>query len=235
MTRTRWIIFAALCLIIFGLVILNNKPETVTYKGDPTKVIDEGPIADHVFGSSERKVVLIEYGDLQCPACGAIFPYMKQIKDQYKDHLTFVFRDMPLTNIHPNALAAATAAEAAGLQGKFFEMHDILYENQSTWQSAQLNEREGLFESFAKRIGLDINRFKNDLSSPDIQQKIARDKATSKHFDVTATPTFVLNGQKLPESTGTNGDKLRKAVEDALQQAGFTITPAQPGTGGSGQ
>lgn len=227
MTRTRWIIFAALCLLIFGVVIFNNKTTTtVTFKGDPTKVIDEGPIADHVYGSAERKVVLIEYGDLQCPACGAMFPYVKQIKDQYKDHLTFVFRDMPLTSLHPNALAAATAAEAAGLQGKFFEMHDVLYQNQQIWGSAQVDQRQAFFESYAKNIGLDVAKFKNDLTNPAIDQKIERDKATSQHFSVISTPTFVLNGEKLPDSIGTNGDKLKKAVEDALQQAGFTITPS---------
>lgn len=221
MTRTKWTIFALVCLSIFGLAIFSNKKDTVTFKGDATKIITDGPISDHVFGADNQKVLLIEYGDFQCPACGNMFPHVKQLKEQYKDKLTFVFRDMPLTNIHPNALAAATAAEAAGLQDKFYEMHDLLYQTQTNWANASVNDRAVLFENLAKQLGLDISKFKNDLTNPNIDQKIARDRSTANHFSITSTPTFVLNGQKLPEATSASGDNLKKVVEDALKQAGL--------------
>jgi protein-disulfide isomerase len=221
MTRTKWIVFAIICLGIFGLAFFSNKKDTATFNGDATKIITDGPISDHVFGASNQKVLLVEYGDFQCPACGNMFPNVKQLKEQYKDKLTFVFRDMPLTNIHPNALAAATAAEAAGLQDKFYEMHDLLYQTQTNWSSANTNDRAAFFESLAKQLGLDINKFKNDLANPSVEQKITRDRSTAKKFNVTGTPTFVLNGQKLPDATGASGSILKKTVEDALKQAGL--------------
>lgn len=221
MTRTKWIVFAIICLGIFGLAMLSNKKDAVTFNGDSTKVITDGPISDHVFGASNQKVLLIEYGDFQCPACGNMFPSVKQLKEQYKDKLTFVFRDMPLTNIHPNALAAATAAEAAGLQDKFYEMHDLLYQTQTNWANTNINDRAAFFENLAKQLGLDINKFKNDLTNPAIEQKIARDRSTAKHFNVTGTPAFILGGQKLPDTTGASGSILKKTVEDALKQAGL--------------
>ncbi|HWZ65220.1 MAG TPA: thioredoxin domain-containing protein [Patescibacteria group bacterium] len=216
MTRTRWIIFVVICISILGLVFWSNKQTVAPFKGDASKIITDGPIGDHVFGLATSKVLLIEYGDFQCPACGSMFPYVKQIKEQYKDRIAFVFRDMPLTSIHPNALAAATVAEAAGLQNKFYEMHDLLYQNQSSWSSTSGNARTAFFEGLAKQLNLDINKFRNDLDSSDITQKITRDRSTSNVFAVDSTPTFVLNGQKLSGVTGSNGDKLKKAVDDAL-------------------
>lgn len=227
MDRTRWIIFAAIVLGVFGLVLLNNKPATPAFTGDASKIINAGPIADHVFGSNDQKVVLTEYGDFQCPACDMMFPYVKQIKEQYKDHLTFIFRNFPLTSIHPNALAASTAAEAAGLQGKFFEYHDYLYTNQNEWSELSVNQRTAYFEKAAKQVGLDLNKFKNDLANPNIDQKIARDHDTAKQWSITGTPTFVLNGQKLPETTGASGDKLKRAVEDELKKAGINTSSSQ--------
>src|SRR6478672_343329 len=132
MTRSRWIIFVLICVVTLGGLVLLSKKDTVNVdKEDPTKAVSEtaSSIGDHVYGNKAAKVVLIEYGDFQCPGCGGAFPQLKTIKETYKDQIAFIFRDFPLTTIHPNALAAATAAESAGLQGKFWEMHDMLYEN----------------------------------------------------------------------------------------------------------
>src|SRR6266496_3860844 len=147
MTRTRWIIFILICLGILGMVAFSSKKDLGTsFKGDATKVITESPVPDYVFGDKQAKVVLVEYGDYECPGCESLYPVLKSISVQYKDKIAFVFRELPLTTIHPNALAAATAAEAAGLQGKYYEYHDLLYDNQNFWNQAPVSERGSLFE-----------------------------------------------------------------------------------------
>jgi protein-disulfide isomerase len=224
MTRTRWIIFAVICVVVFGIVILTNrKTNTQAFTGDATKVITDGPIPDHTFGSVDNKVILIEYGDYQCPACGAMYASVKDITEQYKTQLTFVFRNFPLTTVHLNALAAAGVAEAAGRQGKYFEMHDKLYETQATWGEASANARTGIFEQYAKDLGLNIDEYKQALSSSEVNQKIDRDRSSAQVFDTNATPTFILNGEKLPEAVSTSPDQLKSAVKDALEKAGYKL------------
>lgn len=225
MTKTKWIIFAVICLSILGFVVFtakNNKPE-VTFKGDASKIITEGVIKDHVYGSMDQKVVLIEYGDFECPACGQMYEPVKNLTEKYKEQLTFIFREFPLTNIHPNALAGATAAEAAGLQGKFWEMHSLLYQNQAEWrgQNADVAKRTQLFEDYARQLGVDTSQFKKDLANKAISEKIERDRATGKNFGVDATPTFILNGKKIP--TATSEADLAKMIEQALKDANYKI------------
>ena len=222
MTRTRWIIFILICLGILGLIIVVNKKDSGgSYAGDASKIITDGPIADHAFGNDQQKVVLIEYGDYQCPGCGAVFPSLKEITEAYKDKLTFVFRHFPLTNKHPNALAAATAAEAAGLQGKYYEYHDLLYENQKAWEAASSSDRGKFFEEYAKQLELNIEQFKTDLTSSDISAKISRDRSTGKNFGVSSTPTLVLNGETVSQDIVFDKDKLKKLIEDKLKEAGL--------------
>lgn len=220
MNRIRWFIFALICAVIFGILIATNQKPESSFSGDASKVITDGPVQDHVYGSADQKVVLIEYGDFQCPACAGIYPSLTALKAQYKDKLTFIFRHYPLTDKHPNALAAATAAEAAGRQGKFYEMHDQLYQLQSSWTNAELKQRDQVFEQYASAIGLNIEQYKKDLTSSDIMAKINRDRTTGrKNFSVDGTPTFVLNGHKLDSQTGLNADKLKQAVEEELKKA----------------
>lgn len=224
MTKTRWIIFAAICLGIFGLIFFFSKKDSSSaWSGDATKIITTGPIADHIFGSSAQKVTLIEYGDYQCPGCGSLFPILQQdILPKYKDNLTFIFRNFPLTTIHPNALAAATAAEAAGLQGKYFEYHDILYANQQSWQDAATSQRTAIFENYAKQLGLNLDKFRPDLSSSQVTDKINRDRSSAAQFSVDSTPTVILDGQKLDQNTVFDKDKLSQAINDEYKKANLT-------------
>jgi len=171
------------------------------------------------------KVVLIEYGDFQCPGCGGAFPQLKLIKEEYKDKIAFIFRNFPLTTLHPNALAAATAAEAAGLQGKFWEMHDALYENQSAWENIDASKRTDVFAGYAKDIGLDAEKFVTDLSDPRVSAKINRDRAFGKKLNVNGTPTVYVNDQKLSDTeitdlTQSTGDQLRGKLNAALKAVG---------------
>jgi protein-disulfide isomerase len=213
MNKVKWIIFAVVVVAIFGGIIWLNKSNEVKFTGDATKIITEG-IADHIKGTQEQKVTLIEYGDFQCPGCGSIYPTVEEITEKYKDKVTFIFRNLPLTNIHPNALAAATAAEAAGKQGKYFDMYDILFQSQSSWSTASVGDRGKLFENYAAQIGLNVDQYKSDLTSKDITEKINRDIATGKGtFKASSTPTFILNGQKIEVGN------LATAVDDAVKAA----------------
>lgn len=219
MDKIKWIIFAVVVLGVLGGIVWLNKSDQTTFTGDSNKIITEGPIADHVIGSQDQKVVLMEYGDYQCPGCGAVAAPVKELVERYQDKLTFTFRHFPLTNIHPNALAAASAAEAAGLQGKYWEMHDLLFETQQAWSSLDASQRGAYFENYAGQLGLDIDKYKQDVASKDVSAKISRDRNTSKNYQVNSTPTFVINGQKFDPTKSTDIPALTAAVEDALRVA----------------
>lgn len=227
MDKIKWIIFTVVVVGILGGIIWFNKSSEVTFTGDAGKVISEGPIVDQATGSKDQKVVLIEYGDYQCPGCGSVAAPVNELVETYKSKLTFVFRNLPLTNIHPNALAASTAAEAAGLQGKFWQMHDLLYANQTSWASVDATQRSSVFESYANQIGLNLDKYRQDLNSKDIIAKINRDRSTAKTFKADSTPTFVLNGQKFDPNKSTDIGALTQAVEDALKAAYPDFKPAK--------
>lgn len=221
MNRTKWIIFALIVVAIFtGLYFMNKGNSETTYSGDAKVVITEGPIADHAKGAADQKVTLIEYADFQCPACSYTYETVNTINEKYGDKITFIFRNYPLTGIHPNALAAATAAEAAGLQGKYFEMYDLLYQNQNAWSDLDSRARTQVFQQYAQQIGLDIEKYKSDLTSADITAKINRDTATARNtFKISGTPTFVLNGTVVDSSTGMDAEALTKLIDEAVNKA----------------
>lgn len=228
MDRTRWIIFAVICFVLLGGLVLNKKSSDVNVdKIDPAKVVTSdskgSQIPDHVFGTTAKKVVLIEYGDFQCPGCGSLYPSLHPVKEKYKDQLTFIFRNFPLTSIHPNALAASTAAEAAGLQGKWWEYHDMLYENQDAWSSADTDKRTEIFVAYAKELGLDTTQFKKDLESEKISDKIDRDQALGKKIGATSTPTLVLDGKTLSQNQWATAQKLEATIVEAIKSSGQTL------------
>lgn len=228
MDRTRWIIFGVIVLAaIAGLFALSKGDNIDVSNVDPSKVITEGQYKDNIYGDSDAKVALIEYGDFQCSGCASAYPMVKSLKEKYKDSITFVYRHFPLTNIHPNALAAATAAEAAGKQGKFWEMHDILFERQSSWQSVSVDNRDEVFESYAKEIGLDIDRYNSDLTSEEVADKVAFHRALAGKVGANSTPTFVLNGRTLENDEWNSEDALEKSITDALKKAGVEIKTEQ--------
>lgn len=229
MTRSRWIIFALICIVtIGGLILLSKKDSVDVTNTDPSKAVSETEtsIGDHVYGNKASQVVLIEYGDFQCPGCGGAFPQLKTLKEDYKEQIGFIFRNFPLTAIHPNALAAATAAEAAGLQGKFWEMHDKLYETQNAWSNIEAAKRTDAFVGYAEDIGLDTEKFKNDLSDPKIVAKISRDRALGNKLGVDSTPTLYLGTEKLTDEEVSDlirgtGEKLRNKIDAKLKAAGI--------------
>ncbi len=229
MNKTRWIVFSVICVLVLGVLVVTKKDNDINIDNiDAGKVVSanktDRKIGDHVFGSDQKKVILIEYGDFQCPGCASLFPKLKPLKEQYKDQLTFVFRNFPLTSIHPNALAAATAAEAAGLQGKWWEYHDMLYENQNEWSSVDSDKRTSIFVGYARDLELNIKTFEKDLSNEAISQKISRDQALGTKIGATSTPTLVLNGKKLAQSEWSNSEKLETTIRKAIEESGQTLT-----------
>jgi protein-disulfide isomerase len=144
---------------------------------------------DHIQGNKNAPLELVEYGDYQCPHCGSAYPMIKTVQEAMGDNLKFVFRNFPLSDAHPDAFNAAVAAEAAGLQNKFWEIHDIIYENQ------ELLDWKHLL-AYAKKIGLDVVRFKADVEKESITVKVEADFESGVRSGVNGTPSFFINGEK---------------------------------------
>jgi len=221
-SKQAWIIFAAICVAVLGgLILLSRGNQIDVSKVDETKIIaastQNGNIGDHVLSTTTGKAILIEYGDFQCPACGSAYPNVKELTEKYKDQLIFVFRNLPLTSLHPNARAAAAAAEAAGLQGTYWKMHDTLYENQNNWENATTENRLSYFENYAKQAGVkDIAKFKTDVESQAVSDKINFDLALTRKIGATATPTMLLNGKKIESDIWSNKAKFESEIKSAL-------------------
>lgn len=142
---------------------------------------------DHVLGPPSATVTLVEYGDFECPHCGAAYPIVQEILDRLGDRLQFAYRHFPLAQIHPHAEDAAEAAEAAGAQGRFWKMHDLLFRNQQTLEDRQLIH-------FAGRLGLDVARFRSELLEHVHHQRVREDFKSGVKSGVNGTPTFFING-----------------------------------------
>ncbi|HEV2915601.1 MAG TPA: thioredoxin domain-containing protein [Pyrinomonadaceae bacterium] len=170
----------------------------------------------HARGGNNAPITLEEYGDYQCPPCGGLAPVLKNVEAEYGQRVRFVFRQYPLP-IHPHALIAAQAAEAAGLQGRFWEMHDRLYENQSKW-SGEIDPRP-LYINYARDIGLDVDRFINDMNAQQVKSRVASDRLRGNSVGVTGTPTLFINGRMLrPEAMSPEG--IRTAIDMMMGKPG---------------
>jgi protein-disulfide isomerase len=168
---------------------------------------------DHVRGAVAAKVTLVEFGDFQCPACGAYEPLIRQVEADNANVLRVVFKHFPLTQIHPNALLAAKASEAAGLQGKFWEMHDILYDKQTEW-SGTLSARDA-FIAYAGTLGLDVAKFTQDLNNQSIEDKVVAEYKEGIRLGVQGTPTFFLNGKMIQNPSSP--EEFNKLIQDAAE------------------
>ena len=173
----------------------------------------------HATGREGAPLVLEEFGDYQCPPCGNFYPEVERLRADYGDRLRLVFRQYPLTQAHPNALVAAHAAEAAGQQGKFWEMHDRLFRNQREWSKE--GDPRTTFETYARALGLDVARFTRDMGGAEVDARVVADHERAKSLGVTSTPTFFLNGRELsPDKLKTPAD-LRMALDATLAGKSF--------------
>jgi protein-disulfide isomerase len=170
-------------------------------QSDGTASTTVAPPADggRVRGAADARITLVEYGDYQCPTCGLYHPILMELLNRYPGKLKLVYHHFPLVQMHSNALGAAIAAEAAGDQGKFWEMHDMLFERQREWGDLQRPNpnAEGVFLQYALQIGLDSNQFMQSIRSPATRDRVLAD-VTRGNAIVKGTPTFVLDGQVLP-------------------------------------
>lgn len=169
---------------------------------------------DHVKGASSSTVVLMEYSDFQCPACRSYYPILRQIMQEFGDRVTFVYRHFPLTGIHANAEFAARAAEAAGKQGKFWEMHDLLFEKQNEW--ATVANVEEMFSSYAKLLDLNIDQFKLDWRSKEVKDFVAAERLHALKSGLQGTPTLFINGKQIVNPNSF--EDFRKLILDSLAQ-----------------
>lgn len=190
---------------LFGVWKITSKPtETKPIHFTLTK-------NDRTKGNKESKVILIEYSDFQCPACKAYFPLVKQITDTFKDKIVIVYRHFPLPQ-HQNSQKAAYAAEAAGAQGKFWDMHDLLFKNQENW--ADKSNADEILLSYAKELKLDEEQFKKDRESKTIKEKVDADLSSGQEAQVNSTPSFFLNGEKLDNPQ--NFEAFKKIIEETI-------------------
>jgi protein-disulfide isomerase len=195
---------------IVGLVKLAGSSDT------STAGINVPPVSksDITRGDPKSKVTLIEYSDFQCPACAAYHPLVKQLLSELGDKIYFVYRFFPLTRIHKNAMIASQAAYAAKLQGKFWEMHDTLFETQTSW--AESNNAADTFVAYAKKLNLDVNKFQKDMNSSETQSVIADSQNQASSIGVNSTPSFFVNGQQI--SNPRSYDDFKKIIQNALNK-----------------
>lgn len=184
---------ASLLILIATVYFMtrSQKIEENIPRVDASKLVTE---QSHRRGSSSASVVLVEFGDYQCPACAAAHPVTKKLLEEYDDKVQLVFRHFPLQQ-HANAQIAAEAAEASGAQGKYWEMHDLLYEHQNDW--AETEDPVPTFVGYAEQLAIDSKRFEAELKDGKYTAIVKKDEAAGDGLGVNSTPTFYVNGRKV--------------------------------------
>lgn len=204
MDKRFWAIIGVIIVVFVGVLFLKNNNAKAPSGAQPTY---------HTAGAGKKHITLVEYGDYECPVCEEYYPIVQQLHQKYGDDVTVQFRNLPLTQIHPNAFAAARAAEAADLQGKFWQMHDALYQNQNVW--GQAKNATNYFNQYAQQLGLNIAQFKKDFGSSKVNDRINADLAAfAKTGQSQATPTFFLNGTYI--KPGPSVDEFAKLIDQQI-------------------
>jgi len=178
----------------------------------------EGIEGGHIRGSADAPITLEEFGDYECPPCGSLAAPLNQLEHDYRPRLRMIFRNFPLVN-HPHARDAACAAEASGLQGRFWEMHDLLYKEQSAWSRA--SDARALFSAYAGTLGLDLPRFEKDRDSDQVKERIAADQKRATALGVRTTPSIFINDRPIPPAA-LHPSALRATVNAAIKPV---VTP----------
>lgn len=222
MSKQFMAILAAIIIIFAGIVIVSGNSNNKASKASV------GSLTQHIEGQGANGITLTEYGDYQCPFCGQYYPIVKQIQAEYDKQVFFQFRNYPLINLHQNAFAAARAAEAAGLQGKFWQMHDLLYETQDQWSSG--SDPTTSFNQYAKQLGLNVTQFKADYASSKVNDLINADLAEGNKLNIQGTPTFFLDGKQVNVSESASSFETLINAEIAKKAGKATTTPTNAGT-----
>jgi protein-disulfide isomerase len=209
-----WACFlAVLALIVWGLAVSMNKQLPT---GDSLS-LPKGPLApvstsDHIYGRIDAPVTLVEYSDFQCPACENYYWFVSTLTQDASTTMRFVYRNFPLPQ-HANAIPASLAAESAGLQGKYWEMFDLLFRNHNDW--TELSDPSPIFMSYAKNLGLNITKFSDDLKNPALTAHIQADLASGQAVGINSTPTFFINGKAVPNPQSYA--EFKKLIDEAAK------------------
>ena len=172
--------------------------------------VQPGAVPAWSKGDPNAPATLEVFNDYQCPPCARFNEELKKIEGEYKSNVRIIFRNFPITRIHKNALSAAEAAEAAGLQGKFIEMIELLYEKREQWHDA--DEPGQLFTSYARELGLDVDRFAGDMKGEGVRERIRLDVKRAESLSVRGTPTIFVNGRDV----GLSFENVHQAIKGAL-------------------
>ena len=202
------IILIACILIFFGIIIATKKDSETGSDGNYTF-----KTTDKVRGDGAKGVTLTEYGDFECPACGAYYPIVEQVFEKYKGDIKFEFRNFPLRQIHQHAMVAHRAAAAADDQGKFWDMYNLLYQNQETWKTQ--SDPSSTFRGFAESLKLDMPRYDAAFKSNFVNDVINKDLEKGQELGITGTPTFFIDGKKIESPKGL--EDFSKAIDEAIK------------------
>ncbi|MDQ5951840.1 MAG: hypothetical protein QG639_1121 [Patescibacteria group bacterium] len=200
-------------ILIVGIAYFFSGPVSPTAE---TVVVDQAKLTDgarNSFGPEQAQVTVVEFSDLQCPACKAAAPLVTQLKNNYGDSVKVIYRHFPLDSIHPNARLAAQASEVAGDEGKFWEYHDMLFAKQEEWSDiADKQQLINVFGDYASQLQIDKASFLEKIESQEVAERVARDSDLGTEIQVNSTPTFFVNGKQ------TSAPQLITAVESAQNQ-----------------
>jgi protein-disulfide isomerase len=203
--------FGVFVLAFFGVRFWRwLKTPTPEVAGEAVEVSD----ADWVKGNRQAAVTLVEYSDFACPACVTYYLLVKQLNEEFTDNLLVVYRHFPLVSIHKNAILAAKAVEAAGIQGKFWEMHDKLFDNQDEW--VEEGNPEGKFVDYASQLELDEEKFVKDIESKEVEDEVNKDLFSANSLGLNSTPSFLLNGKKVQPGSF---EEFKSLVENEIKNS----------------
>lgn len=217
------IIGGVIALTLVGIIWLAANSESEATGATAGQIEEDLPPVtadDWSWGPTDAQVTLIEYGDFQCPACGSFYSTIRGLRDDYGDRVRFVFRHYPLTGLHPNGMISAQAAEAAGLQDKFWEMEGKLYDSQNDWSSLSRSAAQEKFLEYAAELGMNKEQFQKDLVSGEVAAAIADDQNGGNRANVNGTPTLFMNGVhiRIPSSYA----QLRSTIDAELAASAAT-------------
>jgi protein-disulfide isomerase len=207
-----WLCFiVVLGLIVWGLVVAMNKPvtpsKTLSTPADVTSI-------DNIIGPENARVTLIEYSDFQCPACAMYFPVVEKLFAESSTTMRLVYRHFPLPQ-HANAMIASQASEAAALQGKFWPMYRLIFDNQTEWENS--TKAREIFTQYAERIGLNMTSFKKDIDSDIVKNKIQASRDEGIKIGINGTPTFFVNGKAISNPQGY--EQFKTIIEEAIKNS----------------
>ncbi len=212
--RKKWTKRIALALVIAGSI-----GGFFWYESGRPKVSTDELLTvaadDWIKGNKDASVTLVEYFDFECEACGAYYPVVKRLAEELGNEVRFVNRYFPLPG-HKNSMTSALAVEAAGRQGKYWEMHNILFENQRDWGERQASDPK-IFENYARQIGLDMERYGKDIASQEVKDRIERDLRAGQELGLEGTPSFFLNGKKIETPRGY--EAFKTLIQSAISES----------------